>query len=96
MVQELNIVHVDPEGLDAFETAFAKARALLLLCPGCLEAGLLRSIEVTGKYLVRVSWAELSDHVDRYPASDIAPQVRALLAPHIKAMDPGHFQEVRL
>ncbi|WP_313807494.1 antibiotic biosynthesis monooxygenase [Sphingobium sp.] len=94
MIQELNIVHVDPKGLTEFENAFAKARELLLHCPGCLGAGLLRSIEVAGKYLVRVDWAELSDHVDRYPASAIAPQVRALLAPHIKAIDPGHFQQV--
>lgn len=92
MVLEINEVTVVSGQGAAFETAFAQARRLLLEMPGCLSAELLRRRGEPGHYQVRVAWEQLEDHVEHYPRTAEATQVRALLGPLIATMERGHYE----
>ena len=96
MIFEVNEIRVAPGDGPAFEAAFAKAKALLLRVAGCRLVELLRSLEQPGRYQVRVGWERLADHVDLYPGTAEAAQVRALLSPLIAGAERGHFEEVPL
>lgn len=92
MVLEINSIDVRPGDEAAFEAAFACCVPLLLRVQGCRSATLLRCIEVPGHYQVQVEWAQLSDHVDHYPSTSEAAEVRGLLRPLIARAAPTHFQ----
>lgn len=92
MVLEINEVTVAPGQGTAFETAFARARRLLLGVSGCLSVELLRRRGEPGRYQVQVAWEQLEDHVEHYPRTDEAAQVRALLGPLIASMERGHYE----
>lgn len=96
MVYESNLIKVAPGGSPAFETAFAAAKPLLLRVPGCRSVELLRQVEETDRYQVRVGWDRLEDHVETYPQTAEAAEIRALLAPLIAHADRGHYEAVPL
>lgn len=96
MVYESNLIKVAPGGGPAFETAFAKAKPLLLRVPGCRSVELLRQVEDAYRYQVRVGWDRLEDHVETYPQTGEAAEIRALLAPLIAHADRGHYEAVPL
>jgi|KBSSwiStaDraftv2_1062776.scaffolds.fasta_scaffold2330324_1 heme-degrading monooxygenase HmoA len=94
MVFESNEIRVtDGEG-PAFEAAFTRARQLLLRIPGCRSAELLRRIGEPGRYQVRIGWERLEDHVEIYPGTAEAAEIRALLAPLIAGIDRSHCEPV--
>jgi hypothetical protein len=45
---------------------------------------------------VRIGWERLEDHVESYPQTAEAGEIRALLAPLIAHADRGHFEAVPL
>ena len=92
MILEINSVEIHPGRERAFEEAFARCAPLLLRVEGCLSATLLRCIERPGRYSVQVEWNRLFDHVDRYPATSEAAEIRALLQPLIARAEPMHFE----
>lgn len=94
MVLEINSIDVRAGDEAAFEAAFTLCVPLLLRVQGCRAAALLRCIEVPGRYQVQVEWAQLSDHVDHYPSTPEAAEVRNLLRPMIAQAAPAHFQIV--
>jgi heme-degrading monooxygenase HmoA len=96
MIIESNDIRVAPDEGPRFEAAFALAKKLLLRVPGCCSAELLRRLGEPDRYQVRVGWARLEDHVDLYPATAEATQIRALLAPLIAHADRGHYEAVPL
>lgn len=96
MVYESNLVKVAPSGGPAFEIAFARAKPLLLRVPGCRSVELLRQVEDADRYQVRIGWERLEDHVETYPQTAEAGEIRALLAPLIAHADRGHFEAVPL
>jgi heme-degrading monooxygenase HmoA len=53
---------------------------------------LLRCIERPDRYLVHVEWRKLSDHVDHYPSTPEAAEVRARLLPLIARASRAHFE----
>lgn len=92
MILEINTIDVRSGDEAAFETAFAQCVPLLLRVKGCRAAGLLRCIEQPGRYQVQVEWERLTDHVDHYPSTPEAAEVRALLRPLIARAEPAHFE----
>lgn len=94
MVLEINNIDVRAGEEAAFAAAFARCVPILLRVQGCRAATLLRCIEEPGRYLVQVEWKHLSDHVDRYPSTPEAAEVRALLLPLIAQAAPAHFKIV--
>ena len=65
-----------------------------MLCSvrGCRSAALLRCMERPGRYLVRVGWDSIADHLETYPASDQARSVRAMLRPFIEKSELFHYE----
>ena len=92
MVFEINNVRVRPGQTVEFEMAFPQAAALLLTVPGCRSARLLRCLDQPGRYQIEVVWDRIEDHLDHYPATDQAGEVRALLRPLIESADLAHFE----
>jgi|SRR5690606_16964782 len=92
MVLEINSVDIHPGREAAFEQAFAQCIPLLLRVEGCRTATLLRCVEHPGRYIVQVEWNRLSDHVDGYPATAEAAEIRSLLRPLIARAEPMHFE----
>jgi heme-degrading monooxygenase HmoA len=96
MVYEVNLVETAPADAAAFELAFARAAKLLGRVRGCVSVELFRCVERPHAYQVRVGWRRIEDHVEHYPASEEAAEIRALLGPLIAGATPGHFESVRL
>lgn len=94
MIFEINNVDVRRGSEAAFEAAFAQCLPLLLRVAGCRGAELLRSIERPDRYIVQVTWESLTDHVEGYPSTPEAAEVRGLLRPLIAHAEPMHFEAV--
>jgi heme-degrading monooxygenase HmoA len=96
MVFEINKVTVARDQAARFETAFAYAALLLRRIAGCRSVALMRCVERPGHYQVRVGWGRIEDHVDHYPTTSEAAEIRALLRPLIETSDAAHFHKVAL
>lgn len=96
MIEEINSIRVATERAAAFEAAFEQAATLLTQVSGCRAARLFRCLEHPGRYQIRLEWARLEDHVDHYPTTAQAAEVRALLVPLIECADIAHFEPVGL
>lgn len=96
MVYEINMVNVVPDQAARFEAAFAQAGSLLRRVAGCRSVALMRCVERPGQYQVRIGWGRLQDHVDHYPTTPEAAEIRALLRPLIETSDAAHFHKVAL
>lgn len=94
MIWEINTVDTHPGKEAQFEAAFSSALPLLLRIRGCRSAELLRCVEISGRYQVRVEWETLADHRDHYPTTAEASDIRALLLPLIAKGAPAHFERI--
>lgn len=94
MIFEVNDIEVARGAGARLEAAFADVRRLLLQVPGCRSAELLRDLETPGRYQVRVAWEKLADHVETYPATSQAVEIRALLAPLVARIERRHCAPV--
>jgi heme-degrading monooxygenase HmoA len=70
---------VRPGGEDAFEQAFAQAKALIAASPGFAGLSLSRCLERPSVYLLLVEWQRLEDHTEGFRGSPEYQQWRALL-----------------
>lgn len=75
-----------------FEEAFTKAEPILAGAAGCRDTALLRDVERSGGYLLRVTWDRLEDHLEVFPASPAGQEFAARIA-HFFAAAPEvrHF-----
>ena len=80
MVVEHAYLTVDPARRNDFEAAFVKAEPILTGAHGCAGADLFRDAEYPGRYLLRVTWQRLEDHVEVFPASEAGRQFAAHVA----------------
>lgn len=94
MISEINRVTILPGREAEFENAFAQARRLLLSVSGCRGARLLECLEEPGRYIIMLAWDRLEDHLDHYPATRQAVEVRALLSPHIVDAEMAHYRAI--
>lgn len=79
MVLEHAVLDVVPEQEDAFEEAFAQAKAVIAASPGFRSLRLLRCIEAPDRYLFLVEWETLEDHTEGFRGSAAYEQWRKLL-----------------
>ncbi|MBF6078411.1 antibiotic biosynthesis monooxygenase [Nocardia beijingensis] len=63
MIIEHVLLPVRPELAADFEAAFAAARPIIASMPGFRSLSLARGVESPGRYLLRVEWDRLDDHV---------------------------------
>jgi heme-degrading monooxygenase HmoA len=64
---------------EAFETALAKAVALISQTPGFISLEVLRCIERAGRYLLLVKWRSIEDHTIGFRQSERYQEWRKLL-----------------
>jgi heme-degrading monooxygenase HmoA len=75
MIHEHAHLTVAAGNASAFEAALPTARQHLLEAPGCREVSFHRSVDQPGKYLLRVAWDSLEDHLETFPTTPQAEQL---------------------
>jgi heme-degrading monooxygenase HmoA len=79
MILELAILDVKPGETEAFEAAFAEAKAIISAMPGFDHLELQRCLEDTNRYVLLVGWDRLEDHTEGFRGSPEYQRWRALL-----------------
>ena len=69
MILEQAVLDVRPGREDAFEIAFAEAKAIISSAAGFESLQLLRCVENRSRYLLLVAWERLEDHSDGFRTS---------------------------
>lgn len=80
-VLEVAVLPVRAGQGEAFETAFAEARSILLGMPGCQRLELRRCVETPDRYLLLVWWDTLEHHTEGFRRAPEYQRWRALLHP---------------
>jgi heme-degrading monooxygenase HmoA len=75
-----------------FEQALLAAAPILESAEGCQSVELHGDVETKGAYLLRVGWATLEDHIDKFPRSEQAKRFAEAIE-HFFAREPTlrHF-----
>lgn len=63
-----------------FEAAFVEAEPILAAAQGCRATALFPDIERPGRYLLRVAWGRLEDHLEVFPTSRAGREFAAHVA----------------
>ena len=79
MILEHALLDVRSGREEAFEQAFAEARAIIAASPGFMGLVLARCLERPGTYLLLVRWRTLEDHTVGFRGSAAYDRWRALL-----------------
>ena len=92
MIYEYAYLYITAGREEEFEKSLVAAAPILESAPGCLSVDLHRDAETRGSYLLRVGWASLEDHLERFPASEQAPRFAEAIE-HFFAREPTlrHF-----
>ncbi len=81
MILEVAIFKIKPGQAPAFEKAMAKAKKAISASPGFQSLKISASIENPGRYMLRVCWSRLEDHMVTFRQSELFKEWR------------GHIQE---
>jgi heme-degrading monooxygenase HmoA len=79
MILEHAVLDVRPGERDAFEAAFAEAKAIISASPGFDHLELRRCVETPDRYLLLVQWDAIEHHTEGFRGSPAFEQWRALL-----------------
>ena len=79
MILEVAILDVKTGLSQDFETAFAKASAIISGMPGYEGHELQRCLETPGRYVLLVRWQRLEDHTEGFRGSSQYRDWKALL-----------------
>lgn len=79
MILELAILDVRDGETDAFERAFAEAKAIISAMPGFDHLELQRCLEQSNRYVLLVGWDRLEDHTEGFRGSPEYERWRELL-----------------
>jgi heme-degrading monooxygenase HmoA len=94
-ILEVARLRIRPGREAEFEKAFAQAKPIIMASPGFLGVELRRGVEETGRYLLLVRWATLTDHTVGFREGPDYPRWRALLHHFYDPMpEVEHYTEV--
>ncbi|MGW7018647.1 antibiotic biosynthesis monooxygenase family protein [Streptomyces decoyicus] len=79
MIYEYAYLYITAGREDEFEQALVEASPILKSAEGCQSVDLYRDVETTGSYLLRVGWAHLDDHLEKFPKSEQAGRFAAAI-----------------
>jgi len=79
MILELAVLDVRDGETDAFERAFAEAKAIISAMPGFDHLELLHCLEQPNRYVLLVGWDRLEDHTEGFRGSPEYERWRDLL-----------------
>ncbi|MGW2816028.1 antibiotic biosynthesis monooxygenase family protein [Streptomyces sp. NPDC001415] len=74
MIYEYAYLYITPGREEEFEQALLAAAPILESAEGCHSVELHRDVETEGAYLLRVGWATLEDHTEKFFKSEQAPR----------------------
>jgi len=81
MILEHAIFPVKPGQAKEFETAWAKARAIITAAKGCKSVEMRQGVENPDTFMLLVEWETLEDHMQGFRQSPAIKEFGALLAP---------------
>ena len=85
MILEVATLTIRPQAMDAFESAFPRAAAIVASTPGYVSHELFRCIEVRGTYALQIRWTHLDAHLVDFRQSPRLGEFRAILSPFLAA-----------
>lgn len=74
---------IDPERAEAFEDAYRRAGEVLDRSPACRGFDVARCVEEPGRYVVRIRWTSLPDHLDGFRKGSRFPEFLSHVRPFI-------------
>jgi heme-degrading monooxygenase HmoA len=95
MVLEVALIDVTPGQEDAFASAYAEARPVLVGAPGCRSVRMTRGIESSSRFVLLVEWDSVAAHEENFRATGRFTTWRGLIGPYF-AGPPRveHFSDV--
>ena len=84
---------IESERADAFRQAYAAAAAVLQRDPRCLSYEIVQGVEEPTRFVVRIEWTSLADHLEGFRHDPAFNEFFALVGPYvddIRAMQ--HFE----
>jgi len=95
MILEHALITIRPDSHREFETALAKARAVISAADGFGSLRLLRGIESPDRYLLLVEWATLEAHTVGFRESEAFAEWRSHIGPYFESQPVvDHFDPV--
>ncbi len=95
MILEHALITVRPDSHREFESAMAKARAVISASPGFGSLQLHRGVESPDRYLLLVEWDTLEDHTVGFRESPAFTEWRSHIGPFFDAPPVvDHFDPV--
>jgi heme-degrading monooxygenase HmoA len=79
MILEVALLDVIPTQEKDFESAFAKASAIISSMPGYISLQLQHCIEKQNRYILLVKWEQLEDHTVGFRSSEQYQEWKRLL-----------------
>ncbi len=93
MTIEIIRYNLPPDQHVAFEQAYGDAQRYLATSPFCHGYELVHSIEEPNRYLLRIVWTSLDDHVNGFRKSPEFPKFFAAVKPYVAAIEEmQHYQ----
>lgn len=77
MIFEMAVLTIDPDTADAFEIAVSECVPLFRAAQGCRSMALESTDEDRGRYVLRVGWDSIDDHMTGFRESPAFQQWRA-------------------
>jgi heme-degrading monooxygenase HmoA len=95
MILEVAILHIKPEAMKDFESAFPKAEAIISSISGYISHELQRCVETKGRYHFLIRWETIDAHMVNFRQSPKFQEFRAIVGPHFaQAPMAEHFERV--
>ncbi|MFH9038761.1 group II truncated hemoglobin [Streptomyces sp. NPDC017966] len=78
---------IAPDDRKAFEKAYAKASEALAAAPECIDYELSHCQEETDRYVLRIRWTSVEDHLQGFRKGDHFPAFFAAIRPYVTAIE---------
>jgi len=85
---------IESERADAFRQAYAAAAAVLQRDPRCLSYEIVQGVEEPTRFVVRIEWTSLEDHLEGFRADPAFGEFFALVGPYVHDIRAMQHYEV--
>ncbi|CAL9518551.1 hypothetical protein SUDANB15_03775 [Streptomyces sp. enrichment culture] len=78
---------IAPDDQEAFERAYAEAAEALAAAPECIDYELSRCREEAGRYVLRIRWTSVEDHLQGFRKGEHFPAFFSAIRPYVTAIE---------
>ncbi|HSU36551.1 MAG TPA: antibiotic biosynthesis monooxygenase [Propionibacteriaceae bacterium] len=86
---------IEPERADAFRQAYAAASVVLQRDPRCLSYEIVQGVEEPSRFVVRIEWTSLEDHLEGFRHDPAFSEFFALVGPYVDDIRAMQHYEVK-